>query len=214
LAPLQGFTAGSLRAPVLAVGLLPKHGRTLAPSEVTVPYRVFPVWGSAIAMRFPKPRCLTCSEEHGGCARRVSHPLDALLPPRPAGLIPSRSRVWGSPFEALLRGERRADLSTRQDPHEVSDPLPSAFDPRTGWLGFGPRLSRALLTHRSQPAASGYCTICRCCCLHGLGPSEVCSGLVRRAESPVPLSRFADLSLLIVLAHGQTMGHRRPRGSN
>lgn len=43
-----------------------------------------------------------------GCAPRVSHPFDALLPPRPAGPIPSRSRVWGSPFEALLHGERRA----------------------------------------------------------------------------------------------------------
>jgi len=37
-----------------------------------------------------------------GCALRVSHPLDALLPPWPAELISSRFRSWGSPFEAFL----------------------------------------------------------------------------------------------------------------
>jgi len=31
------------------------------------------------------------------CVRRVSHPLDALLPPRPAGLVSSRFRSWGYP---------------------------------------------------------------------------------------------------------------------
>jgi hypothetical protein len=36
------------------------------------------------------------------CALRVSHPPDALLPPRPAGLISSRSRSWGLPFGALF----------------------------------------------------------------------------------------------------------------
>jgi hypothetical protein len=41
------------------------------------------------------------------CALRVSHPLDALLPARPAGLIPSRSRSWGSLLEALIRARRR-----------------------------------------------------------------------------------------------------------
>jgi hypothetical protein len=36
------------------------------------------------------------------CALRVSHPLDALLPPWPAGHISSQSRSWGLPFGALL----------------------------------------------------------------------------------------------------------------
>ena len=36
------------------------------------------------------------------CALRVSHPLDALLPSWPTGLISSRSRSWGPPCEALL----------------------------------------------------------------------------------------------------------------
>jgi len=31
------------------------------------------------------------------CVLRVSHPLDALLPPRPAGLVSFRFRSWGSP---------------------------------------------------------------------------------------------------------------------
>jgi hypothetical protein len=34
-------------------------------------------------------------------ALRVSHPLDVLLPSWSAGPISSRSRSWGSPFEAL-----------------------------------------------------------------------------------------------------------------
>ena len=126
----------------------------LAPSEVTVPYRVFPVWGSAIAPRLPRRAALVPrpKSEHRGCAHRVSHPLDALLPPRPAGLIPSRSRVWGSPFEALLRGERRAGLSTRQDPPEVSDPLPIATTRANGlaWLRAPPLQGFA---HPPQPAS-------------------------------------------------------------
>jgi hypothetical protein len=74
-----------------------------------------------------------------------------LLPPRPAGLIPSRSRVWGSPFEALLRDERRAGLSTRQDPPEVSDPLPIATTRANGlaWLRAPPLQGFA---HSPQPA--------------------------------------------------------------
>jgi hypothetical protein len=36
------------------------------------------------------------------CVLRVSHPLDALLPPRPAELVSSRFRSWGLPSEVLL----------------------------------------------------------------------------------------------------------------
>jgi hypothetical protein len=36
------------------------------------------------------------------CALRVSHPPDALLPPRPAELVSSRSRSWGLPSEAFI----------------------------------------------------------------------------------------------------------------
>jgi hypothetical protein len=180
--------------------LLPWRDQDLAPSEVTDPLSRLPSLGERHHNAAPKPRCFVLRKAHG-CAHRVSHPLDALLPPRPAGLVPSRSRVWGSPFEALLRGERRAGLSTRLHPHEVSRPL--AFGLANESASQGPRLSRALLTHRSQPATFGYCTMRRCCCLHGLLSLRGMLGLVRRAERPVPLSRFADLPLLIVLAHGQ-----------
>jgi hypothetical protein len=35
------------------------------------------------------------------CALRVSHPLDALLPPRPARLIPSWIRSWGPTLQGF-----------------------------------------------------------------------------------------------------------------
>jgi len=46
------------------------------------------------------------------CVLRVSLPLDALLPTTPPGLIPSRSRSWGSPFEAFLRPRCRTSSRT------------------------------------------------------------------------------------------------------
>jgi hypothetical protein len=47
-----------------------------------------------------------------GCVLRVSHPLDALLPPRPVGLVSSRSRSWGSTLRGLaLRGAVRTSRS-------------------------------------------------------------------------------------------------------
>lgn len=171
----------------------------LAPSEVTVPYRVFPVWGSAIAPRFPNRAALVLPTVRSkstavaptGFRTLSTHcsppDLPSLFHPGPAsGVHPPRLCSAMS----AVRTSRPARTLLR-----FLTLCRSAYDLRTGWLGYGPRLSRALLTHRSQPAAFGYCTIRRCCCLHGLVPSEVCSGLVRRAECPVPLSRFADLSL-------------------
>jgi len=49
-----------------------------------------------------------------GCVPRVSHPLDALLPPRPAGLVSSRFRSWGSP--SRLVPTRCRTLSRAPDP--------------------------------------------------------------------------------------------------
>jgi hypothetical protein len=79
LAPLQGFTGGSVakrRTP--PQGLLPERDPDLAPSEVTVPYRVFPVWGSAITSRFP-----------GRAASRATTEVWAQRL-RPQGFAPSR----------------------------------------------------------------------------------------------------------------------------
>ena len=63
-----------------------------------------------------------------GCALRVCCPLDALLPPQPAGLVSSRLRSWGFtlrgfvPLDDAVRPlERRYPLGVR--PHECRPPL-------------------------------------------------------------------------------------------
>ena len=113
------------------------------------------------------------------CVLRVSHPLDALLPPRPARLVSSRFRSWGSPsrrFPARCRTLSRA-------------PDPSGF--RLG--PSGPRLPfRDEHTTRILHA--------------GLGFSQVTAPLppwdlplrgfllrqtVDRVTSPHPLTRFS-----------------------
>jgi hypothetical protein len=48
------------------------------------------------------------------CALRVSHPLDALLPPRPAGLVSSRSRSWGFPTGPCSRRDAVRPLGRRR----------------------------------------------------------------------------------------------------
>jgi len=65
--------------------MLPSH----APSEVPSPSASCQSRGATYLRRFPTHRLR--------CALRVSHPLGALLPPRPAGLVSSRFRSWGSP---------------------------------------------------------------------------------------------------------------------
>ena len=72
------------------------------------------------------------------CVPRVSHPLDALLPPRPAGLVSSRFRSWGSP--------------SRLVPHTVPYALSSA----------GP-LRFLTTSSRTPPPLQGSSTPCRSC---------------------------------------------------
>jgi hypothetical protein len=74
-----------------------------------------------------------------GCVPRVSHPLDALLPPRPARLVSSRFRSWGSP--------------SRLAPHAVPYALSSA-----GPLGFLARPSRAPPPLQGSSTPRGSCT--------------------------------------------------------
>jgi len=70
-----------------------------------IPFDVFPAARSHIPP--------TDSQSIGSCcALRVSHPLDALLPARPIGLVSSRIRPWGSPFEAFILPQRRTPFST------------------------------------------------------------------------------------------------------
>jgi hypothetical protein len=54
-----------------------------------VPFSVFPTTASDLPQLPPRTWL--------SCALGVSHPLDALLPLRPAGLIPSRIRSWAFP---------------------------------------------------------------------------------------------------------------------
>lgn len=71
-----------------------KWQRPPAPPEVSSPTAFSRPWGATYPGEIPTHRLR--------CALRVSHPPDALLPPRPARLVSSRSRSWGLPFGALL----------------------------------------------------------------------------------------------------------------
>jgi hypothetical protein len=91
------------------------------------PFSVFPVAGSHYSEESQLIRF--------GCVLRVSHPLDALLPPRPTGLIPSQSRSWGLPFEVLIPCYSRRFFQT---------PPPS-------WSSPGPRSLRSFkVSYRSR----------------------------------------------------------------
>jgi hypothetical protein len=92
------------------------------------------------------------------CVLRVSHPLNALLPPRSAELIPSRSRLWGSPFEASLLRQRRTSSRT-PFPHGVSSRRTRLRAPTF----------RAFTLPESRPKQAGI-SRCSYACLLGLGP--------------------------------------------
>jgi hypothetical protein len=92
-APLQSISLTPPRIPVVCTcyhqSSHPDPSAVLAPSEVLSP------------LAFSQPRratdCPTVPNRRSRCALRVSHPLDALLPPRSAGLVSSRYRSWGFP---------------------------------------------------------------------------------------------------------------------
>jgi hypothetical protein len=108
LAPFQSFTRTSPRDNRDPEGSrLPRPFRGFFPSSVCQPR------GATYLRRFP-PRRLRC-------ALRVSHPLDALLPSWPSGLVPSRYRSWGF----TLRG-----LAPRTVPYALSDAAPLGVSSR------------------------------------------------------------------------------------
>lgn len=117
-----------------------------------------------------------------GCVLRVSHSLDALLPPRPVGLVSSRSRSWGSTLRGLPRcGAVRTSRSAVTLRGFLPDRTIGAALPGFGTphrvSGPGP-----VIHQRSGP-----------CDLHGLFPCEAsCSPLLRATPPGRPLSRFAD----------------------
>jgi hypothetical protein len=121
----------------------PYHGSTRGKSSLRLrlPYRVSPIHHreparDRLGSRRPTPSEVSspsASLSHEEpltrqdpsrrfrCVPRVSHPLDALLPSWPPGLIPSRFRSWGS----ALRG-----FAPRLVPYVLSDAAPLGVSPQ------------------------------------------------------------------------------------
>jgi len=116
--PLQSFTRAPRRSSFFLDRRTDRQNPLPAPSEVSSPFSVFLAVRSYLTRRFPNHRLR--------CALRVSHPLDALLPARPAGPISSRSRSWGSLLEALFRARRRTSSPT-PGPSWGSLPAPKSW---------------------------------------------------------------------------------------
>jgi hypothetical protein len=96
LAPLQSFTNAHRNMTHLPPGF---HARKTSSATLLLP-RFGPLQRFANRGELPNSSKIpTCRLR---CVLRVSHPLDALLPPRPAGFVSPRFRSWGLPFEVLL----------------------------------------------------------------------------------------------------------------
>jgi hypothetical protein len=148
LAPFQSFTSVPPRIFVTPRGITPTR-----PFRGFFPFSVCQSRGATYPRRFP-PRRLRC-------ALRVSHPLDALLPSRPPGLIPSRYRSWG----LTLRG-----LNPRLMPYALSSAAPLRGFASTKRRG---RPSRDTHTKQSPPSGLGISQAPFDACLLGLSRSEV-----------------------------------------
>jgi len=82
LAPFQSVTRTSPPASPWS-----RRIALVGPFRGFFPFSVFESRGATYPRRFPNRRLRF--------VLRVSHPLDALLPPWPSGLVPSRYRSWG-----------------------------------------------------------------------------------------------------------------------
>jgi len=206
LAPLQGFTIESSRAPVAPWDC--SHGviRTSRLPRLRFPYRVFPVWGSAIATRLPR-RAASCSEKHMVAPtgfRTLSTPcsppdLPGLFHPGPApGVHPSRlcSAV------SAVRVSRPACTLMR-----FPDPQP--LDPRTGRPAKGPASPGLCSPTAASQRRLDIAPYAAAVASMGFCPSEVCSGSFAGLSA-----RFPSRALLIYRrerAHGG--GPPAPQGS-
>jgi hypothetical protein len=148
LAPFQSFTSTSPRIFVTPRGITPTR-----PFRGFFPFSVSQSRGATYPRRFPSRRLRY--------ALRVSHPLDALLPSRPSGLIPSRYRSWG----LTLRG-----LIPRLVPYALSSAAPLRGFASTKRRG---RPSRDTHTKRSRSSGLGISQAPFDTCLLGLSRSEV-----------------------------------------
>jgi hypothetical protein len=130
-------------------------------------------------------RCSPATSQAAGsvCALRVSHSLDALLPPCPAGLVSSRFHSWGFPFEAssLLRCRTASRLPQppgfRQGAHPQRK-RQRCHQARPAWVllttksrPWGPGISPAVpqsLPPWAFPSKASYDSDCRLMHLHPL----------------------------------------------
>jgi hypothetical protein len=133
--PLSGFGSLSEFHPYITAkqAVIPRGIALFRPFRGSFPFDVSQPRGATYPQRVPS-RWLRC-------ALRVSHPLDALLPSRPPGLVPSRFRPWGS----TLRG-----LVPRLTPYALSSAAPLRVSPRPKRRG---RPFRD--THAKRSPASG-----------------------------------------------------------
>jgi len=109
----------------------PQSESNVRPFRGFLPFNVLPTARSHIPPAGTTPNRLRC-------APRVSHPLDALLPTRPAELISSRFRSWALPFEASI-------LALRRTPSRA--PFPSRASTRIRRSGLTPQG----FTHHAKP---------------------------------------------------------------
>jgi hypothetical protein len=136
--PLSGFGSLSEFHPYITApnrnsddGIAPER-----PFRGFFPFDVCEPRGATWIRRIPSRRL--------SCALRVSHPLDALLPSRPPGLVPSRYRPWG----LTLRG-----FAPRLAPYALSSAAPLRVSPRPKRRG---RPFRDTHAKRSSNQGSGY----------------------------------------------------------
>jgi hypothetical protein len=108
-------------------------------SQGLFPFDVFPAVASHLSPMGTHAHRLCC-------ALRVSHPLNALLPPRPAELISSRSRPWGFPTGSWL-------------PHGAVRPLERRSPPDVGSLQAARLALRAWHTMRRPSAGPRFSRI-------------------------------------------------------
>jgi hypothetical protein len=165
--------------------------QTVTPERIALvrPYRGFFPFSVCQSRRATYPRRFPPHRLR--CALRVSHPLDALLPSRPSGLVPSRYRSWGFP----LRGFDPHPL-----PYALSSAAPLRISPSIRRRGRPSRDSHngqspSPVLVVSQDPAGG--------CLLGLSRSEVsCSQQWRTLPRPLIPSRASSARSQAGLAAG------------
>jgi hypothetical protein len=176
LAPLQSLAHVTPRHSIVSRQQMPRApSRVSSPSAFSQPQR---------ATQRHRPVNAGPEDSHlfGPLRPRVSHPLDAFLPSRPAGLVSSQSRSWGFPFEAFILPIRRTPSRAPRPsglhrlPYRLRHRLPSRDSHVSGSPAPGPGLTRLLA--RMPPWVSP---------LRGFLPLAAAVGLAPR--SPLALCR-------------------------